>query len=183
MTARKFDTIASINDITTVGLKVGFERALSEKMRLIAKIGLEDVDQSGVDLDPEVVADVTLIRKQETISMFAQYRRSVSASGASRLAVRDSFNFNFRRRLNEKISAGIGVRAYQSRGLGGSSSFDDRDYVQLQSVFFWYLSQSLVIEASYRYTIIDRTAGIGERANSNQINLWFVYQPRTIPEL
>ena len=183
VTARNFDTAAALRDITGVGLKVGFERLLSEKMRLTAMIGLEDINQSGVEFDPEVVADLTLIRKLETISMFVQYRRSVSASGASRLAVRNSFNLNFRRRLNEKISAGIGIRAYQSRGLGGSASFDDRNYVQLQSVFFWYLSQSLVIEASYRYTIIDRGAGIGERANSNQMNLWFVYQPRTIPKL
>ena len=115
--------------------------------------------------------------------MFAQYRRSVSAGGAGRLTLRDSLSMNFRRRLSEKISAGLGVRAYQSRGVGDATSLNDRDYIQLQSTFLWYLTQSFFIETSYRYTIVDRSDAIGERSNSNQANLWFVYQPRTIPKL
>ena len=47
--------------------------------------------------------------------MFAQYRRSINASGAG-ITLRDSLNFNFRRRLSENISAGLGIRAYQTRG-------------------------------------------------------------------
>ena len=183
MSARKYDTVATLSDITGYGLMAGFERALSEKMSLTAMIGFEDTQQSGLDFDPEPVGYINLVRDLETIRMFAQYRRSVSASGAGRLSIRDSLNFNFRRRLNEKISAGLGVRAYQSRGVGGAASIDDRDYVQLQSTFRWYVSTSFVIEANYRYTVSDRSATIGERSNSNRINLWFTYQPRTIPKL
>ena len=183
VTARKFDTSAELSDITGFGLKVGFERALSEKMQLTVMIGMEDIDQEGIEIDPEVVGDVTLIRNLETIRLLALYRRSVTATGAGRLSVRDSINLNFRRRLSEKISAGLGVRAYQSRGIGGSPSIDDRNYIQLQSSFLWYLTQSMVIEADYRYTILDRSESDGGRSNSNQINLWFVYQPRTIPKI
>ncbi len=183
VTARKFDTSVELSDITGSGLKVGFERALSEKMQLTVLIGMEDTDKEGVETDPEVVGDVTLIRNLETIRLLALYRRSISATGAGRLSVRDSINLNFRRRLSEKISAGLGVRAYQSRGIGDSPSIDDRNYVQLQSSFLWYLTQSMVIEADYRYTILDRSESVGGRSNSNQINLWFVYQPRTIPKI
>jgi len=147
-------------------------------------IGMEDIDPDGVETDPEVVGHATLIRNLETIRMFARYRRSLSGSGAGGVHVRDSLNFNFRRRLNEKIAAGLGVRAYRSGGVGGEVSIDDRNYIQLQSTFRWYLATSYVIEVSYRYTIIDRSeTTIGRRANSNQINLWFIYQPRTIPKL
>ena len=183
VSARKYDTVATLSDITGYGLMAGFERALSEKMSLTAMIGFEDTQQSGLEFDPEPVGYINLVRDLETIRMFAQYRRSVVASGAGRLSIRDSLNLNFRRRLNERISAGLGVRAYQSRGVGGAVSIDDRDYVQLQSTFLWYLSTSFVIEASYRYTVSDRSATIGERSNSNRINLWFTYQPRTIPKL
>ena len=183
VTGRKYDSTAALGDTSGYGLKVGFERALSEKMRLTVMIGMEDTDQEGIETDPEVIGDVTLIRNLETIRLLALYRRSVTATGAGRLSIRDSINLNFRRRLSEKISAGLGVRAYQSRGIGGSPSIDDRSYIQLQSSFLWYLTQSMVIEADYRYTVLDRSELAGGSSNSNQINLWFVYQPRTIPKI
>ena len=182
MTARTYDVVDTTNDITGYGLMAGFEHALSEKTTLTAMFGFEDTQQTGVEYDPEVVGYITLIRNLETIRMFAQYRRSVNASGAG-LDVRNSLNLNFRRRLSEKISAGLGVRAYQSSGVGSSAFIEDRNYVQLQSTFLWYLSRAFVIEASYRYTVNDRGVEIGGRSNSNQINLWFTYQPRTIPKI
>jgi hypothetical protein len=183
LTARRFDTEIATSDVTGYGLMVGFDRTLSEKMNLTAMIGAEDTQQTAFESDPELVGFVTLTRNLKTIRMFAQYRRSVNAGGAARLTLRDSLSFNFRRRLSEKISAGLGIRAYQSRGVGDATSLNDRDYIQLQSTFLWYLSQSFFIETSYRYTIVDRSDAIGERSNSNQANVWFVYQPRTIPKL
>jgi hypothetical protein len=146
-------------------------------------IGLEDTDQPGVDPDPELVGNATLRRNLETIRMFVQYRRSITASGAGNLSVRDTVNLNFKRRLNEKIAAGLGVRAYRSRGKGAGPTFDDRDYFQLQASFSWYLTSYFVIEADYRYTVLDRTATLGESSNSNRVNLWFVYQPNTVPDI
>jgi hypothetical protein len=184
MTARRYDSAGSEFDITGYGVRAGIQHALSQKTQLRATIGLEEFEQADFKFDSEIVGAITLTRSLETIRMFAQYRRTVSGSGANGVAARDSYNFNFRRRLSEKISAGLGVRAYRSRGVGGTTSIDDRNYVQLHSNIRWYLSTSFVIEADYRYTINDRSATIiGERANSNQINLWLVYQPKTIPEI
>lgn len=183
LTGRRYDSAATVNDITGVGLLVGFQHRFSEQMQVTAMIGMEDTDQPGTLLDPEVVGHVTLIRNLDTIRLFVRYKRSVNASGGGRLNVRDSINLNFRRRLSEKISAGLGIRAYQSERIVNAASFDDRQYIQLRSTFLWYLSQSMVIETSYRYTISDRNSIAGERSNSNQINVWFVYQPRTIPRL
>jgi len=183
LTGRKFDASSIQSDINGYGISGGIERRLSEKTRLTVMLGMEDTNQAGVDSDPEVVGYATLIRNLETIRMFAQYRRSVSASGVGRLSVRDSVNVNFTRRLNEKISAGLGVRAYQSTGTTGLLAAEERNYVQFQSTFSWYLSRSFVIEADYRYTVLDRSGILGERSNSNRVNLWFVYQPRTIPRI
>lgn len=183
VTARRYDADDAFGEITGYGVMAGFEYALSQKTRLKAMFGFEDAEQSGFQFDPEPVANVTLTRNLQTIRMFAQYRRSVSGTGAGKVSIRDSFNLNFRRRLSEKIDAGLGVRAYKTTGVGGFTSFDDRNYVQLQSSFLWYLSKAVAVEADYRYTINDRSATLGERANSNQINLWFIYQPNTIPKL
>jgi hypothetical protein len=182
-TARMYDSAGATGDTTGYGLSAGVERALSEKMTLTAMVGLERTELETITFDPEFVGYITLVRNLETIRMFAQYRRSISASGADSLSVRDSVNINFQRRLSERISAGLGVRAYQSRGLAGTATIDDRNYVQLQANFRWYLTRALIIETDYRYTVSDRSATIGERSNANQINLWFVYQPRTRPRI
>ena len=183
VTARRYDADDAFDPITGYGVMAGFEHTLSEKMRLKAMFGFEDAEQSGFQYDPEPVGYVTLTRSLETILLFAQYRRSISGTGAGRISVRDSFNLNFQRRLSERIAAKLGVSAYQTTDVGDLTFFDDRNYVQLRSSFLWYLSRSLVIEAVYSYTIEDRDEIIGGRANSNQVNLWFTYQPKTTPKL
>jgi len=94
--------------------------------------------------------------------------------------LRDSVSFNFLRRLSEKISAGIGIRGYRSRGFADTPTIDDRNYVQLQSSFTWYVTSYFSVQADYRYTVLDRSAALGERSNSNRVNLWFIYQPNTV---
>ena len=182
VTARRYDSDDAIDAITGYGVMAGFEYSLSEKTRLRAMFGFEDAEQSGFQFDPEPVGYVTLTRNLQTISMFAQYRRTISGSGDGQVSAVDSFNLNFKRRLSERIAAGLGVRAYQTTG-GGDLIFGDRNYVQLRSSFLWYLSRSFVIEAEYRYTVSEFGENVAERANSNQINLWLVYQPKTIPRL
>lgn len=181
-TARRYDADTSFGAITGYGIMAGFDYNLSQKTRLKAMFGFEDAEQSGFQFDPEAVANITLTRRLQTIRMFAQYRRSISGGGAGRVSLRDSFNLNFVRNLSEKIDAGLGVRAYRTSGTNDLTSIGDRNYVQLQSTFLWYLSKSFAIEAVYRYTINDRDETLGGRANSNNVNLWFVYQPKTIPK-
>jgi hypothetical protein len=183
VTGRTYDSVAANSDITGIGALVGFERGLSEKTRVSAMIGVEDIDQEEGNAEPEIVGFAALTRNLKTIRMFAQYRRSITATGAGRLSIRDSVNLNFRRRLTERIVAGLGVRAYQSRGTTEAAAIDDRNYIQLQASFLWYLSTSFAIETQYRYTVLDRSDVFGERSNSNRLNLWFTYQPRTIPTL
>ena len=183
LSGRRFDSDGLPEEVDGLAVLASIEHDLSEKTRISAEIGYEDTKETGFDIDPEIIGNVTLSRNLETIRLFAQYRRSVNGTGAGALSVRDSLNLNFRRRLNEKISAGLGVRAYQTSPVGGSSTIEDRTYVQLQWNLNWYLTRSFVIEADYRYTVIDRGETAGGRANSNQVNLWFVYQPRTVPRI
>jgi len=182
-TTRKYQADNAPEDITGVGMMVGFDRALSQKMGFTAMIGFEDTEAGGISTDPEVVGFARLVRNLETIRMFAQYRRSIYATGAGRLSLRDSLDVNFRRRLNDKISAGLGVRAYQSVGTTDVASIDDRNYIQIQANFRWYLSQSFIVETDYRYTILDRTGTLTESSNANQVGVWLIYQPNTVPDI
>ena len=142
-------------------------------------IGLENTDPTTGESISEVVGNITYTQRLETIRLLAQYRRSINASGAGRTSSRDQINVNFSRRLNEKISAGLGIRAYHSVGIGETIQIDDRDYVQLRTNFSWHLSSSFLINVDYRYTVLDRGDVGGERANSNHATLWFVYNPNS----
>jgi hypothetical protein len=182
-TARRYDADNARGTITGYGLMAGFDYSLSQKTRVKAMFGFEDAEQSGSQIDPEPIATITLSRNLQTIRMFAQYRRSISGGGGGGVSLRDSFNLNFVRDLSERIDAGLGVRAYRASGADDTTSIDDRNYVQLQSTFLWYLSRSFAIEMDYRYTVNDRSETFGGRSNSNNVVLWFVYQPNTIPRL
>jgi hypothetical protein len=95
------------------------------------------------------------------------------------LNARDSINLNFTRELNERISAGLGVRAYQTTALENAVNFDERDYLQLRAQFTWNMTQTWSLEANYRYTFSDREV-LGESANSNNVTIWLNYRPTPI---
>ena len=167
-----------IENVDGLSGQVGIERAMSETTRLRAMVGVENTEQTVGQKDPEMIGELTLMRSLETISMYAQYRRSVNASGAGQVSVRDQVNVNFNRRLNEKITTGLGVRAYKTASLGDRVSvLDDREYVQLRAQFIWHMTRAFAFETSYQYTVIDRGPSLDGKANSNRINLWFTWEP------
>ena len=179
-TTRSYEAAESESEIDGFGVLAGVEHQLNQTMRLTVMAGVEDTDTIQVESDPEFVGNVTLARNMKTINMFVQYRRAVVASGISSLSLRDSISLNFRRSLTETIRAGLGARAYKSRGLVGTT-VDDRNYVQFHAAFSWLLSRTWSFEAEYRYTILDRQDVFSESSNSNRVNLWFTWQPNSIP--
>jgi len=185
-TGRRYETADGLTETIGYGLLAGFDRSVSEKTRLRAMVGVESTEpETGPTIDEKftnVVGNISLTRNLETIRILAQYRRSVVGSGLGNLSLRDALYMNFTRQLNERISAGMGVRAYHDEGLSDTSRLD-RDYIQLRTVFTWHLSKAFSLEFDYRYTVLNREGLVaGERANSNHVILWFVYQPNRIPE-
>jgi hypothetical protein len=163
-----------------MGFNAGFERTLTETTRFRAIVGLEETDQGVSESDVNWVADVSLRRRLQTITLLAQYRRTVAGGGSGSLNARDSINLNFTRQLNERISAGLGVRAYQTTALNDANvNFDERDYLQLLAQFTWNMTQTWSLEANYRYTFSDREV-LGESANSNNVTIWLNYRPTPI---
>jgi hypothetical protein len=144
-------------------------------LRLI--VGLENTDVIGGNSEIDPVGEITLTRRLETIKLLAQYRRVVSGGGTGNLTARDIININFTRELNERVSAGIGVRAYSTKSRQeGVGTLDERDYVQLRAQVVWNLSRTFSFEANYRYTVLDRV-NLGESANSNNITFWMNWRP------
>jgi len=178
-TGRNFETADGSNETTSYGFMAGFERSLSETTYVRALIGVEDIDSTISEADPTLIADISLWRRLETINLLAQYRRSVNSGGSGKLSSRDAININLSRRLNEKVTAGLGARISKTDSLDDSVSINERDYIQLRAQFIWHLSSRFATELDYRYTFQQRSA-LPDSSNSNQVILWFVYQPNSI---
>ena len=176
---RNYELSDGSSETTGIGLLAGFESSLSQTSTLRALVGIEDVDSDVSETDPNFVADISFRRRLETVNFLAQYRRSISASGSGKLSVRDSINLNLSRRLSEKVTAGLGVRTYQTNAVDDVLTIDERTYVQLRAQFTWNITTNFATEFDYRYTFQDRSV-LGESANSNQITVWFAYKPNSI---
>lgn len=176
-TARNYHTDFLSGDFKGYGLSAGTHSALSETSVLRAIIGVETVEQAGGLDESKVVADISVVRRQETTQFLAQFRSRISPSGRGRLAERDEVNLRITRDLTDKFAAGIGARGYRSRSVGRTID-NDVSFVQLNAQLLWRVSRAFSIQANYRYTIIDRSI-VGESANSNRFTLWFSYEPNS----
>jgi len=165
--------------VSGYGVSGGFENRFSEKTIFRATVGVENTKLDTGQNVVEPVASLSIIRNLETITMFAQYRRVITGGGGGSLTARDMINLNFRRRLSDRISAGIGVRAYTTTALEeGTFTIDERDYLQLRGQFTWFLSQAFSLETNYSYTILNRQL-LGESANSNNITVFLSWRPNS----
>lgn len=182
LTARDFDTDRFGGDKQTYGLDLGFLHSLSERTQFRANIGVEGFEEDK-DLvnpdnpDPQMVYDISLVHRLQTIRLLALYRQRVNATGRGDLTKRDELILRLTRDLNDRFSAGIGVRAYNDTTISGTAN--EQTYVQLRGQVVWRLTRSLFIQADYRNTVLDRDVS-GEAADSNRITVWFTYQPNPV---
>ena len=166
------------DEVTGYGLSAGFIGEISENTRLRVLAGFETSENEIGQNVRKPVGNVSLVRRLQTITLLAQYRRSISGGGGGTVSSRDEINLNLTRRLNERISAGLGVRAYATNALEGDVvEFDERDYVQLRAQLIWNLSRTWFVDANYRYTFLNQQL-VGESANSNEVTIWLSYRPR-----
>ena len=164
-------------DKTGAGFKAGIDGELSENMRLRVLAGFEETRSETGGSVRKPVWEMSLVRQLQTIELLAQYRRSISGGGSGTVSSRDEINLYLTRELNERISAGLGVRAYATNALeGDAANFDERDYVQLRAQFVWNLTRKWFVDVNYRYTFLNRQL-IGESANSNDVSIWLGYRP------
>jgi hypothetical protein len=160
---RKYENDLGTNDVDGVGASVGIESELSQTTRLKAEIGYEDTERSITgESDANFVANFNLVRRLETVTMLAQYRRDVAASGAGRVTARDSLNLTLRKRFTQRVSAALGVRAYQTESVGDETlTFEERDYTEFRAQLAVALSRAFSVDG-------------------NSITLWLVYRPTAI---
>jgi Putative beta-barrel porin 2 len=179
--ARRYESDQDNNDVDGLGAAIGVESDISQTTRLQAEIGYENTEQVATgETDGSFVANLNLVRRLETITMLAQYRRNVAASGAGRVSARDSVNFTVSKQFSERVTGALGVRAYQTEPVGEHAvTFEERDFTELRATLGYAISRAFSIEGDYRHARIDRSGQEGS-ADSNSIILWLVYRPTEI---
>jgi len=170
--------VGSAVDVDGLAFNIGFERDLAQSTRLRAEVGVEETEPSGAESDSNAVWDINVVKKAETVTLLAQYRRSMNAAGAGRVTARDSLNLSVNKQFfPERLNGGLAIWAYTTERLSNDpGTIDERDYVQFRAQLTYALSRTFSIQGDYRYTYIDRSATAGSD-NSNSIIFWLIYRP------
>jgi len=182
ISARDYQTDRFGGDRQTYELAGSFIRRLSETTQFRARFGIESLEEEDIGLptlsiDPQPTAEISLSRHLKTIRLLAQYRKTVNASGRGNLTSRDELNLRFSRDLNDRVTVGLGARAYKTETVSGA--FNTQSFVQLRAQVVWRISRAFSMQADYRHTVIDRGL-ISGAADSNRFTLWLSYQPNPI---
>ena len=177
--ARDYNSDRFGGDRQSVELSGGLSRRLSPTTQFRVRLGIESVDQEDVGLpttsiDPQPTFELALSRQLETIRFLAQYRRRVNASGRGVLTSRDEINLRFTRDLTERVSVGLGARAYSTDTISGVAN--TQDYVQIRGQVVWRISRSFSMQADYRHLVINSERFDGA-ADATRFTLWLSWQP------
>lgn len=182
ISARDYDTDRFAGDRKSFEIAGSFIRRLSETTQFRARVGIESLEQEDIGLptlsiDPQPTAEISLSRQLKTIRLLAQYRKRVNASGRGALTTRDELNLRFSRDLNDRVTVGLGARAYKAETVSGI--INTQDFVQIRGQVVWRISRAFSMQADYRHTVIDRGL-IDGAADSNRFTLWLSYQPNPV---
>ena len=86
----EFELIGLTSELDGLGLSIGIERGLTETTRFRAEVGVAETELNGGESDTDPVWDINLVRDLETVTLLAQYKRSVNSDGNGRVTLRDS---------------------------------------------------------------------------------------------
>jgi len=173
-----FVGVGSAVDVDGLGFNIGVERNLTETTRFRAEVGVEDTEPAGSESDSNPVWDINIVKNAQTVTLMAQYKRTMNGSGAGRVTARDSFNLSVRKQFfPERLEGRLAIRAYTTERLSSDpGTIDERDYVQFRAQLTYALTRTFSVQGDYRYTYIDRSTTAGSD-NSNAIILWLIYRP------
>ena len=176
--ARSYEPDNAGINVDGFAFNIGFDRNLTETTRFRAEVGVEQTEPAGGESDSNAVWDINVVKRVETVTLMAQYKRSMNAGGSGRVTARDSFNLSVRKQFfPERLEGRLAIRAYTTERLSSDPGvIDERDYVQFRAQLTYALTRTFSVQGDYRYTYIDRSATAGSD-NSNSIVLWLIYRP------
>lgn len=177
----RYEADATGNETDTVGVEGSFDRALSEIWSFSITTGLQRSDFVFLGENDEVVDnattnytfDLSFSKRTEIASLDLGIFRLLTPNAIGFLTERNELRVLYRRRLSERLRAGLGLRAVEVGALDGDTV--DREYVRADFDIEWSLSPAWALSA--RYGAMDQSFS-GDRLDgtANLLSIGAVYR-------
>ena len=179
-----FDVDANNNDTTSYGLRLRYERDISEVYDIYADLGVQENDveasESGQvdDSSTGFLLDIGLRRIWDRTEFRIAGGRSSQPSGTGALREVDQVRLNLRHQFQPRWFGELaGVFQDTTNALDDAVDSEDREYYQLRARLGYQLNRNWNIEGSYSFTWQDYQNTLGE-AEANEVFISVNYQPR-----
>ncbi len=180
----RYDAQVVERTIDTVGLDVGFNNKLTERLTLNTRLGVRETESEtplvsgGVfsETDNGQTLDVSVDYAFTRSALSASISRSLSPSSFGVINERDEVGFGLETRLNTGLSTSLRLIYFQNDAITESAFVnddDDRLFGQLIAGFRWDIGRNWWLSGRYRYYYqeFDST----EDADSNLFRITFGY--------
>ena len=173
-----------------VGVRVGIDRSLSERLRLTASAGMSRthtneqgfyffgffIPTSPAHTDSGSVWSLRLTRLGDLTQWSFSYDRSVQPSGVGVLVRRDIVNLSATRSLSPRLNATLSLQQFANNGFSANQHPDDRKYVTGDTGLEWKMSPQAVLTLTAGYSQA-RLSSFDERAVAWQSALGIRWTP------
>ena len=184
----KYEADFNQNDTDTVGVEGVFGRPLSRGWNFELTTGVSRSDFTYLDTQRQLVdnADTSFTygvrfrQRTDRNTINIDVSKETNPNSGGFLYLRDEIRVYIRRSMSERLTGGIGLRAYNSETLDDLAQSDERDYVRLELDMEWALTQRLFLSGGYAFTAQEfAETGALIEGSSNSIYVGFTYRGRS----
>jgi hypothetical protein len=172
------------NQTDTVGVEGRFSRPLERGWRFDLTTGVSRSDFTFLDgrgvlvanADTSFTYSVRLRQRTELNTINIDLSRETNPNSGGYLFLRDEIRAYVRRSMSERLTGGIGVRAYHTRTVDDFAEDDERDYARLELEMEWAFTQRLFLAGGYAFTTQEFQSEGPFDASSNAVYLGVTYR-------
>ena len=149
------------NETDTVGVEGIFRRPLVRgawSFELTTGVSRSDFtylnsqDQLVDNADTSFTYGVRFRQRTDRNSINIDVLRQTNPNAGGYLYLRDEIRVYMRRSMTERLTGGIGLRAYSSETLDDFAQSDERDYARLELQMEWAIAPRVFLSGGYAFT-------------------------------
>jgi hypothetical protein len=178
------------NKTDTVGVEGRFSRPLARgawSFELNTGVSRSDFtylnsqDQLVDNADTSFTYGLRFRNRTDRNSFNIDVLRQTNPNAGGYLYLRDEIRVYMRRAMSERLTGGIGLRAYSSETLDDFAQSDERDYARLELEMEWAIAPRVFLSGGYAFTSQEFADVTAVKAESNSIFLGITYRGLTQP--